>query len=149
MATAWDRVRQLEGQTLRTKTGKPFQVVSVDSKYVTVEPERTGTTRRIRRSEVEAAHDLHLPLEELTASRLVEERVTGFNPVYIVAMLKAIEGATEVEPALKRRVTIQPEQNSAEEFISQLERISKLHQEGVLSDGDFAQAKLKLLKITE
>ena len=30
-----------------------------------------------------------------------------------------------------------------------LERIRKLHQEGVLSDSDFAQAKLKLLKIKE
>ena len=64
-------------------------------------------------------------------------------------MLKAIEGAPEAEPAYKPRLIISPEQNSAEEFISQLERISKLHQGGVLSDGDFEQAKLKLLKITE
>ena len=64
-------------------------------------------------------------------------------------MLKAIEGAPEAEPAYKPCLIISPEQNSAEEFISQLERISKLHQEGVLSDGDFEQAKLKLLKITE
>lgn len=149
MATVWERVGQLEGQTLRTKTGKPFLVVSVDRQSVTVEPEQTGTPRRIRRSEVEAAYNLHLSSEELTASRLVKEQVTGFNPVYIVAMLKAIEGASNVEPASKPRVVIQPEQASAEEFISQLERIHRMHQEGALSDNDFAQAKLKLLKITE
>ncbi len=149
MATVWEQVGQLEGQTLRTKTGKVFRVVSVERQYVTVEPERTGTPRRIRRSEVEAAYDLHLPLEELTATRLIKERVTVVNPVYIVAMLKAMEGISDAEPAAKPRVTIQPEQNSAEEFISQLERINKLHQEGTLSDSDFAKAKLKLLKITE
>lgn len=149
MSTVWERVGQLEGRTLRTKTGKAFQVVSVDSKYVTVEPKQTGTPRHIRRAEVEAAYDLHLPLVELTATRLVKERVTVVNPVYIVAMLRTIEGASDAEPRIEPPAIIQPEQNSAEEFISQLERISKLHQEGVLSDGDFAQAKLKLLKITE
>ena len=121
----------------------------MDSKYVTVKPGSTGTPRPIRRVEVEAAHDLHLSFGELTAKRLVKERVTAVNPVYIVAMLKAIAGALNQEPVPESRVTIQPEQNSAEEFIAQLERISRLHQEGGLSDKDFAQAKLKLLKITE
>ena len=68
MATVWERVGQIAGRTLRTKTGKPFRVVSVDSKYVTVKPERTGTPRPIRRIEVEAASDLRLPLDELTAT---------------------------------------------------------------------------------
>ena len=149
MATVWERVEQLSGRTLLTKTGKAFKVVSVDRQYVTVEPERTGTPRLIRRVEVESAHDLHLPLDELTATRLVQERVTVVNPVYIVAMLKAMEGASETKPNPTPPRTTRPEQNSVEVFISQLERIAKLHQDGVLSDKDFAQAKLKLLKITE
>lgn len=149
MATFWERVGQLEGQALKTKTGKPFQVLFVDRQYVTVEPEKTGTPRPIRRVEVEAAYNLHLPLEELTATQLVKERVTVVNPVYIVSILKSIEGASETEPKPRPRMSIRPEQISAEEFISQLERINKLHQEGALSDRDFAQAKLKLLKITE
>lgn len=96
MATIWERVGQLEGRALRTKTGKAFRVVSVDRQYVTVEPERTGTPRPIRRVELEAACDLHLPLDELTATRLVKERVTVVNPVYIVAMLKAVEGRNSI-----------------------------------------------------
>lgn len=83
MATVWERVEQLSGRTLLTKTGKSFNVVSVDKHSVVVEPERTGTTRSIRRTDVEVAYDLHIPLEELTASRLVKERGTSFNPVYL------------------------------------------------------------------
>lgn len=149
MATVWDRIKQLDGQTLRTKTGKPFRVISVDSDYVIVEPERTGVARSIRRTDLESAYDLHVPLEELTATRLVKEQGTSFNPVYIVSILKAIAGTTSDETRPKTKTVPPSEQNSAEEFISQLERIHKLHQEGTLSDRDFAQAKLKLLKVTE
>jgi hypothetical protein len=150
MDTVWERVRQLQGQTLWTKTGKAFQVVFVDDRYVTVKPEQTGNQRPIRRIEVEAAYDLHIPMGELTATRLVKERVTVVNPVYIVSILKCIEGVSDPQPKSKSAfATTRAEQDSAEAFISQLERIVNLHKQGILSDQDFARAKLKLLKITE
>lgn len=147
MASLWEQVKQLEGRTLRTKYGKAFQVASVDDRYVTVIPDQTGTPRRIRRIEMESAYDLHLPLENLTAKRLVEERVTAFNPVYLVSMLKAIAGASESEPAPKPAARTR--QDDPEVFISQLERLAQLRQNGTLSQSEFEQARYKLLKITE
>ena len=149
MATVWERVEKLAGQTLRTKTGKPFQVAAVDRQYVTVIPASTKAPRNVRRVEIEAAYGLDLPLAGLTATRLVQEQGTSFNPVYVVAILKALGGGTEETALPKPSVAILPEQVTTEEFISQLERIGKLHQEGVLSDQDFSQAKLRLLKATE
>ena len=149
MRTIWDHVHLLQGQTLWTKTGKAFQVVFVDNRYVTVKPEQTGNPRPIRRIEVEAAYDLHIPMGELTATRLVKELGTSFNPVYIVAILKAIGETVDAKPKAKSAVTTHPEPGNAEDFIFQLERIAKLHQQGILSNSEFASAKLKLLRITE
>ena len=149
MSAFWDKVRHLQGQILLTKTGKRFQVVSVDDRSVTVKPEQTGNSRPIRRQEVEAAYNLQIPLTGLTATRLVKEKATVVNPVYIVAILKALDGVTDSELKPKTAITVRLHKSTAEEFISQLERISQLHGEGILSDSDFAQAKLKLLKITE
>lgn len=147
MATVWEQVRRLEGRTLKTKTGKAFQVASVDDRSVTVIPDRTGTARPIRRIEMEAAYELHLPLADLTATRLVKERVTVVNPVYLVSMLKAIAGASEAEPAPKP--AIRAKQDDAEVFLSQLECLDQLRQNGTLSQSEFEQAKIKLLKMTE
>ncbi len=149
MSAFWDKVRQLQGQVLLTKTGKRFQIVLVDDQSVTVKPEQTGNSRPIRRQEVEAAYSLQIPLSELTAARLIEGLGTSFKPVYIVAILKAIEGVAGAEPKPKTAIPVRLQKSTAEEFISQLERISQLHGEGILSDSDFAQAKLKLLKVTE
>jgi hypothetical protein len=126
MSTAWERGRQLQGQTLWTKTGKAFQVVSVDRQGVIVQPESTGTARTIRRAGVEAAHDL------LMLRRRVPE-------------LKS--GSVIVRPPSRTEEPLRPSASAIWLMSTQVDNCTFLALD--FNPGKKTHAKLKLLKITE
>lgn len=84
----WDRVRELEGLTLETATGKPFRISSVTGRSVTVEPLQGIGRYAISKGKLDAVLRLGLRSEELTAGRLFEHNIS--LPVYKIAILRRI-----------------------------------------------------------
>ena len=92
MDELWSRVKELEGRTLQTLSRRlPVHITRVEHDQVLVTPESTGTTRAIRREEIEKAYELRLSTEELTPSRLRAEGASEFNPAYVAAILNALK----------------------------------------------------------
>jgi hypothetical protein len=91
MATLWERIQALEGQTLVTVSGRAtFDVASVDDGYVRVVPRKTGKTRPIPHREFELAASLGLLTAEVTPIQLRREGVSEFNPAYVAAIIRAV-----------------------------------------------------------
>jgi hypothetical protein len=92
MDDIWNRVRALEGQTLRTIRGKPFTVDAVSENTVTVTPASTGKSRPVRRSVIEDAWAKRLSDTDLRPSELRDNVARDDqNLSYVAAVLKAIQ----------------------------------------------------------
>ena len=94
MDDLWRRIERLRGQSLRTVTGKEFQVVTAEpdrTNILTIIPKSTGKPRPIRREEFERAYRLRLKAHELTPMRIRHGGASEVNPAYVAAILRAIE----------------------------------------------------------
>lgn len=124
MRPLWDGVRALQGQTLTTLRGKPFTVLTVTDTLVTIIPKSTGKLRPVRRQEIEAAAHITGGPAALTATAVREAGASEMNPVYVVAILKALpappltETATRTVAEALRRMAIWQEA-SAQETVAQ------------------------------
>ena len=93
MDDLWRRIEQLRGQSLRTVTGKEFQVVAREpdsANTLTIIPKSTGKPRSIRREEFERAYRLRLKAHELTPIRIRQGGASEMNPAYVAAILRAV-----------------------------------------------------------
>src|SRR5215211_6433646 len=93
MARLWERVRELEGQTLPTVSGRTaFDIVSVGDHYVRVTPHSSGKPRLIRREEFERAEMLRLVRADVIPIQLRDAKISEFNPAYVAAIIRAVVG---------------------------------------------------------
>ena len=102
MATLWERVRALEGQTLPTVTGREaFEIVEVGDDRVRVVPRSSGKPRSpIERWRFEHAEALGLATADVTPAQLRQAGVSEFNPAYVAAIIRA--AVQYVPPARSR-----------------------------------------------
>ena len=90
MDEMWARIESLRGRTLYTARKRPFEVVSVSRKAVTVVPESSGIPRAIRGDEFERAYSLRRETGPLTAAAVRGAGASEWNPVYVAAIVNAI-----------------------------------------------------------
>ena len=90
MATLWERVRALEGQTLPTVSGREaFDVAEVDDRHIRVLPRSSGKPRRIERRQFELAESLGLATANVHPIQLRRAGASEFNPAYVAAIIRA------------------------------------------------------------
>ena len=91
MASLWNRVRALEGQTLPTVSGRGtfFEVAEVGANHVPVVPRSSGKPRRIERREFEQAESLGLATAGVHPIQLRRAGASEFNPAYVAAIIRA------------------------------------------------------------
>jgi hypothetical protein len=88
----WNEIEYLKGQTLRTLARqKPFIIVAVSDKSITVMPLSTNKERPIQRAGIENAFQRLTSAGELTLADL-EADFTPLNPVYTAAILAKMRG---------------------------------------------------------
>lgn len=94
MSDIWNRVQQLNGQTLKTRAqGREFHIIGVSHDRIEFVPRRgKGTRRWISRSWIERAANLGLDESELTPSRLAQEFPNDQNLSYMAAIVHAATG---------------------------------------------------------
>jgi len=98
MASLWNQVRALKGQTLRTVSGRAeFEIVSVEDDYVRVVPHSSGKPRPIKREEIERAEALGLANSSVTPIQLRRTGVSEFNPAYVAAIIRSV---TRTDPTM-------------------------------------------------
>jgi hypothetical protein len=90
MASLWERIRELEGFTLPTVSGRAaFDITSADDGYVQVVPRSSGKPRPIKREEFERAEALGLATTDITPIQLRRGGISEFNPAYVSAIIRA------------------------------------------------------------
>jgi hypothetical protein len=98
MSSLWERIRELEGWTLSTVSGRAeSDIASVDDGYVRVVPRSSEKPLPIKREEFERAETLGLATTEVTPIQLRRAGVSEFNPAYVAAIIRAAVG--QVTPA--------------------------------------------------
>lgn len=86
----WGRVERLAGKRLLTKSGKPFTVVRVTEKSVSVRPEGSGNTYTIARSNLERAARFVAEGGELKGPTDYKAHIADQGPAYAWVILKEI-----------------------------------------------------------
>lgn len=95
MATLWERVRVLEGQTLPTAGGRAtFEIAAVDDSTVHVVPHSTGNSRPINWREFRRAEACGLIASDISIAQLQEAGISEFNRSYVAAIICAISRQT-------------------------------------------------------
>lgn len=91
MPSFWDRVRQLDGQTLKTiAQGREFDVVRVTHDRIVFRPRRgKGTERWWPRKELEELDSAIASVDEMTPERVRREWPSDQNTSYVAAILRA------------------------------------------------------------
>ena len=91
----WDRLAALEGRTVRTAKGEPFEVAAVDRRAgVTVVPLDGGQRWVVAAAELEAAAELFAggePTDRLAPIRLRAAGVEANHPEYVAALFRALD----------------------------------------------------------
>jgi hypothetical protein len=95
MATFWDRIRALDGQTLNTEnTLKNFRIVDVTIDRVTFAPlTGKGTSRSWRRRDLEALNERLEDAEQITPAMVKEQYPKDQNTSYIAVILNSVREA--------------------------------------------------------
>ena len=108
---------------------------------------RSGNGFRLRYASIDDIKVIRTGKNEVIITTKEKKRISLF--IYRVDTLLSllyerinfVNGQSQVIDA-----EVSPTKDSKEEFLSQLERLAKLHESGALSDEEFKQAKEKLLK---
>ena len=88
----WDKVKELEGRTLKTlDRGNKFDVLVVTNHGVIVKPLATGKERLVSRSEIDGAYKELFANKEITRT-IIEAKYSPRNPVYVAAILAEVPG---------------------------------------------------------
>src|SRR5215217_7028832 len=92
MASLWERVRALEGQTLQTVRDRvSFEIVSIDDSKIKVLVS-SGKTYSIYRREFDKAEALGLVTVNVKPSQLRKAGASEGNPAYVAAIIRATVG---------------------------------------------------------
>jgi hypothetical protein len=91
MADLRQRVRLLEGRTLRTQRGAAFDVERVTDHGTYIHIRSSGSRRNVPWREIDQAYALGLSRDELTPARIRSEGASEFNPAYVAAILMALQ----------------------------------------------------------
>jgi hypothetical protein len=93
----WQRLRALEGRTLRTVTGRGvFEVLRVADDAVHIRVRSSGREYGVRRREIEAGGALGLRGAALTPFRVRQASASEYRPAYVAALLRAVDGDARV-----------------------------------------------------
>jgi hypothetical protein len=89
----WDRVRNLEGKTLRTiEQNFPFDIVEVTHDRIVFIPQRgNGTKRWWPRRDLEQLYDAFLDIEAVSPADVREHWPNDQNTSYVAAILNAVK----------------------------------------------------------
>lgn len=91
MATPWERVRAMKGQTLPTVTGRAvFDVEAADNDSIQVVPYSSGKPRTISSHEFDRAEILGLAVPSVTPIQLRTAGASEFNPAHVAAIIRAV-----------------------------------------------------------
>ena len=92
MDDTWNRVKALEGKTLRTVSrGESFVIDAVESNRAVITPVSSRKPRSVRRAVIEDAVSLGLRQQEITPSVLANRvATTDRNLSYVAAIVRAI-----------------------------------------------------------
>ena len=92
MASLWERVRALEGQTLQTVRDRvPFEIVSIDDSKIKVLVS-SGKTYSIYRRQLDKAEALGLVTADVRPSQLRKAGASKGTPAYAAPIIRAVVG---------------------------------------------------------
>ena len=91
--TYWDKVKELEGRTLKTLDHeKKFDILAVSNKGVIVKPLSTGKERKVPRDEIDDGAYRELASNKEITRTTIEAKFSPRNPVYVAAILAELPG---------------------------------------------------------
>ncbi len=86
-------VKRLEGRTLLTTgQGKQFDVDAVEARAVVIRVHSSGRTYRIPWDSIEAAERMRIRGESLSPGALRAGGASDYQPAYVAAIFREIEG---------------------------------------------------------
>src|SRR3954462_4965742 len=91
MSQLWPYAAGLVGNTLQTAARKPFLIVAVKGRYLTLRLASTGKERRVQRDEIEAAEALwdHAP-PTLSNAAIRNGKVSETNASYLLPLVREL-----------------------------------------------------------
>lgn len=90
MATLWNEVQTLGGQTLWTVRGNGFDIASVSDDLVRIILHSSGRVCFIPKGAFDQAEAQGLDTSEVSPSLLRKAGVSEFQPAYIAAIIRAV-----------------------------------------------------------
>jgi hypothetical protein len=88
----WTWAGSLQGQTVQTVTGKPFDIVAAScNDWFSIVSRSSGIARTVGAAEFERALALGLRGRDLIPRRIRDAGASEFNPAYVCAILRQPE----------------------------------------------------------
>jgi hypothetical protein len=102
MSRLWPYSARLVGNTLQTAAGKPFLIVAVKGRYLTLRLASSGKERRVRQDEIEATEALwDRATPAPSGDAIPKGKASGTNAPYLVALVRELRRiATMTETVL-------------------------------------------------
>ena len=91
MNTIWERVKNLEGHTLSTVTGRgQFEITKVSDRKCKIRIQSSKKERNVHQAELDMAAELG-PATSLTTAIIRSSGASEYSPAYVLAILLAAE----------------------------------------------------------
>lgn len=91
MNTTWELVKNLEGHTLSTVTGRgQFEIIKVSDRKCQIRIQSSQKERHVHRTDLDKAAELG-PATSLTTALIRSSGASEYSPTYVLAILLAAE----------------------------------------------------------